>query len=361
MTNCLNDARLQAVADGEGTTSENEHVRSCDACGARVADTRAALRDFGRGLSELAVPERLRSRVLAATNPASTLRSGATTLRAAPSVRPRPAWVLAGGAVAAGVIGLLFVVLPSVDSGTRLNAAEILGRSLQTLEGQGIERLEYELSLDIPGVSIERGTYRIEQLIDHGTGRWRFARFSPDGTLLNGVTENPATGIREALIALDGRAFRFRFVVPPGEQVQLWTLQRRYAESMIRLVQASASQVVTQQDDGDLERYVVQLPAPAASLPESTSALFDLVRARVVVDAADFHIVEFSAGGTLMGEPLSIGYRLLERVVAKDASGLDFELPRDDREVIELQSEGTRHVPGDILTLLLHEVVRLKG
>jgi len=357
MSSCLNDARVQAVADGEGTAREIEHVRTCESCNAQVEKASDAMRDFGRMMAAVSVPTTVRSRVAVAAGREKTERGGATTLRGVRPFRPRPAWVFAGGAVAAIVVALLFVVLPSVDPGTRLNAAEILDRSLQTLAVRGTERLEYELSLQAPSaITVESGTYRIEQVIDHESGRWRFARFSNDGTLLNGIREEPATGLRELVIRHDGRVFRFRFAVAADERVPLWDVQRRYAEAMIRLVQASAGQVVSEEVVGNWKRYVVELGETQAA---TASPLFDLAHARVVVDASDFHIVEFSARGALMGEEISIGYRLIQRSVsASPPPASDFELPGHDQNGIELQADGTRHAPFDLLSLLLREVAR---
>lgn len=354
MSTCLNDARLQAVADGEGSEAEMEHARTCSACAVRVADARDTVGDFKHLMSELRVPPMLGARVATAVG-----RRGATTLRAAPPPsRVRPAWVFAGGAVAAA-IALLFVVFPSVDPGTRLNAAEILNRSLQTLTGHGVERLEYELSIDVPAaVLIESGTYRIDQLIDHDSGRWRFARFAADGTLLNGISEDPARGLREIVVRLDGRSYRFRFSLDADERVPIWNTQRRYAEMMIRLVQASAGHVVTERQDGDEKQYVVELSEAATS---AGAMPFDLGHARVVVDAADFHIVEFTASGVVMGDPVSIGYRLIQRVVAASMTpASEFDLPHDAAAAaaIELEGDGTRHIPEDVFGLLLREIAR---
>ncbi len=358
MSNCLNDARLQAVVDGEGASAEIDHVRSCDACARRMAAARAGLRDFEQMMSAVRVPEMLGSRVVAAVGQQSRQPQGATTLRNTPrSFALRPAWVFAGGAVAAAVLALLFVVLPSVDSSTRLSAAEILDRSLNTLAGQGVEALKYELTIDAPAaVAFQSGSYSIEQLIDHDTGRWKFARFAPDGTLLNGINENPAAGTREIFLRLDGHAYRFRLTLSADEHVRLWDVQRRWAESMIRLVQGSTSNVVTSMDDGDRKHYVVELPE---AVPTGGSALFDLSRARVVIDTTDFHIVEFTATGVVMGESVSIGFRLLERTVAATPRPeSEFELPRDEVPTIELHGEGTKDVPRDLLALLLREVAR---
>lgn len=102
------------------------------------------------------------------------------------------------------------------------------------------------------------------------------------------MSEDPAAGIREIVIRHEGITFRMRFAVDDAQRVPLWSLQRRFAEAMIRLGQASSSHIVT--------------------------------------------------------------YRQIQRTITGDA---DFTLPRGDGPFIELQGGGTRHVPADVMTLLL--------
>jgi hypothetical protein len=361
---CLNEAQIQAVADDEATESHREHVRGCSICSARVSEARAAVKQFAQALSQLPVPPALGWRVRTAT-PAADGRAGATTLRAQLPAARRPAWLFAGAAAAAAVLAWLFIVFPSVDPGTNLRAAEILDRSLQALTRHGVERLEYELTIETSGqapldarsaLTSGADQYRIDQLIDHDTGRWRLARFAPDGTLLNGIAENPATGTREAVLRLDGRTFRFEFAIEDADRVALWNEQRRYAESMIRLVQASGAHVVREETVADERRYVVELPDAGR---DAASPLFDLQHARVVVDANDYHIVEFAAGGAALGEELSIRYRLIQRIVGASLEPASaFALVGADDEVIERRGKGTRDIPGDMLSLLLRELGR---
>ena len=342
MDTCLTESERQAVADGEGSPAHVDHVRICPACSERVTDARAAIADFSRGLAAVEGADR---------------RGGATTLRRQPRARSsRSTWALASGAAAAAVV-LMFVLFPSIDPTPRLNASEILDRSLQTLTATGTERLVYELSVELPGASpIENGTFRIEQVIDHQTGRWRFSRYTADGVLLNGIAEDPSRQQRETLVRLDDRQFRFRFGITPEQQVKLWDWQRRIAETMIRLVQASGAHVIT--DDGaDGQRYIVELPETAAA---QASPLFDLNRARIVIDASDFHVVEFTASGSAMNAPVSVGYLLLTRTVAGSLPSSEFELPRDGVATIELSGEGTAHVPHDVINVLLREIMRLQ-
>src|SRR5919109_1997968 len=196
---CLNESSIQAVADGEATATEVEHVQSCEMCRRRVNETRHEMREFAREMSAVSTP-RLKLR-----------RGGSTTLRP-DAVRPRkPAWIFVGVASAA-VILALFVVFPAIDQRGRLNASEILNRSLATLSGDGVELLKYHLTIDAPRMApAETGEAVIEQLIDHESGRWRFTRFAADGSLLSGIAEDPAAAAREVFIREGGRSFRLSF------------------------------------------------------------------------------------------------------------------------------------------------------
>ena len=80
-------------------------------------------------------------------------RAGATTLRDV-SRRPKPvgAWLTAG-AIAAAVVIVMFL-MPAIDAPRALSAAEILGRSLETMRpSSGIERLKYDLTLELPSIA----------------------------------------------------------------------------------------------------------------------------------------------------------------------------------------------------------------
>jgi hypothetical protein len=347
---CLSDARIQAAADGEATAAEVEHAQSCASCRGRVNDTRGEMREFAREMSAIAVPP------LRPPRPSTTLGAGtgATTLRPAPAyVRRQPAWIFAGAAAAA-VILALFVVFPAFDTRGQLNASEILNRSLATLSRSGVEMLKYRLSINAPRIAAEEtGDFLIEQLIDHDSGRWRFTRFAADGSLLSGIAENPAANLREVFVRDAGRSFHFSFQLSQGDQMPLWDLQRRYAEALIRIVQASGARADLTTNANGEQQYVVELP-PAAGA--AASPIFDLQRARLVIDSQDFHVVEFSAAGSAVGDSVSVGFRLIERSVWGSAPGdVTFELPQD-AGAIELSGEATKHIPHDIFQLLLRAV-----
>ena len=360
MSTCLDDVRLQAVADDEAPEADRAHVQACAGCRERVREIRRSEERFAGHLAAIPVPPDLGARVTAVARPPAG-RRGATTLRPpAPAWRPRPAWALAGTAVGAAVAIIVFVVLPSVDPGTRLGAAEILDRSIQALGASGTERLEYELSVAGPAsMPVERGSYRIEQVIDHESGRYRLARFAPDGTLENGIAEDPVAGTREAFVRHQGQAYRFRFAVEPGAHVELWQLQRRYAEWTLQLLRAGG-QAVSLETGAAGAHYVVELP-PAAG-PAPAGGLFDVSHARAVVDAADYHLVELSVTGIAMGEPVSIDYRLIGRDVRApgNVDPAELALPDDGEQTIELEGPGSRQPAGDIMALLLREVARTR-
>lgn len=340
---CLNETSIQAVADGEATAAEVEHAQSCEMCRQRVNERRHEMREFVREMSALATPP-LRMR-----RPAS---AGATTLRPDAVPARKPAWIFAAAA-AAVVILALFVVFPAIDQRGRLNASEILNRSLATLSGDGVELLKYQLTIDAPRMApSETGDVLIEQLIDHESGRWRFTRFATDGSLLSGIAEDPAAATREVFIREAGRSFRFSFYLGHGNQMPLWDLQRRYAEALIRIVQASGAHADVITNASGERQYVVELPAASGT----GSPIVDVQRARLVIDSQDFHVVEFSAAGSAFGDGLSIGYRLIERTVWPSAPpDVTFELPQV-ASAIELRGEATPHIPHDVFQLLLRAV-----
>jgi hypothetical protein len=343
---CLNEARIQAVADGEATAAEVEHVQWCSQCRARVTETEDDLRAFAKEMSAIEVP---RVRAIAG---APAPRAGATTLRpVSVSARRQPAWIFAGAAAAA-VILALFVVFPSFDEGTRLNASEILDRSLATLSRSGVELMKYQLSINAPRMAPESGDFLIEQLIDHQGGRWRFSRFGSDGSLLSGIAEDPAAGRRDVFVREGGRSYRMTFQLADADRMPLWDLQRRYAEALIRIVQASGARADLQTDANGLQQYVIELPGGAVS---GTAPIFDLHRARVVIDSTDFHVVEFSAGGSAVGDAVSIDYRLIERNVWDTQPDVNFELPQDPNAVV-LTGQATPNIPHDIFKLVLSAV-----
>jgi hypothetical protein len=372
MSTCLNDARIRACADNEATDTERQHVDGCADCRARVEVARRAIEDFGALVSSVPVPVSLAKGV------ASTLRIGdevrpshrygATTLRDV----PRRSWWsqlwMPAAAAAAAVLVFLFV-MPAVDAPRELSAAEVLDRSLQTMRSSsGTELVEYDLTLQAPGVvafadkditSLRNGTYRIVQLIDHDAGgRYRMSRHAPDGTLLGAISEDPAAGRRSVLVRVDGQPFAFEFAVNPSHFTSLRALQQQHLEMGIRVLQSIAGQMVTEVDHGAQKRYVVELPQ---AIGPSAAGLWQLDRARIVVDGADFEIIEAAASGSYLGEAFGLSLRLHRREL-RPASAVqpeEFDLPRDPA-ALRIEAAGTDDLTRDILLSALRELARAR-
>ncbi len=359
MSRCLNDARIQAAADGEATAIERQHLDGCAECGARAGAARRAVDELAAMASRVSVPANLGDRLerALATDHA---RAGATTLRDLPTSPWGARLWLTAGVVGAAVLAVVFLV-PPLDAPRTLSAAQILDRSLQTMSpASGTELREFDLDLRLPRIVAKHaGTYRIEQLVDHDApGRYRLVRYSPDGTVLDAISEEPAAGRRTAAVRLDGQTFVFRFTTDPGHALGLRELERTHVEAMIRLLQAAAGQTVREVDTDRGRRYVVELPQVADS---SASGFWELSGARVVIDAMDFQLLELTAAGSYMSEPFSVSFRLRRRNVRPSAevSPDQFQIPLD-ADAIVIEGPGTDDVGQDVLASALRELVRSK-
>ncbi|MGH9329908.1 MAG: hypothetical protein ACRD09_05645 [Vicinamibacterales bacterium] len=362
MSKCLSDARIRAAADDEAKEFERQHLEACGECRARLSAARRASEEFTTMAASVAVPAALRDGVERALTrrEGSIDRAGATTLRDVSAPRWNARLWLTAGVVAVPVLVIIFIVaLPPLDAPRALSAAQILDRSLQTLSpASGTELRDFDLELQLPRIaSVQNGTYRIEQLVDHDTpGRYRLVRYAPDGTLLAAIGEEPAAGRRIAIVRVDDQLFAFRFTIDPGRTLGLRDLERHHVEAMIRVLQAAAGQTVREVDAGGGKRYLVELPQVADA---GASGLWELSRARVVVDAADFQILELAAAGSYMGESFSVSFRLRRRHVRPSA-----EVPPDQFEVpnvaeaISIEGAGTDDLAHDLLVSALRELAR---
>jgi hypothetical protein len=325
-----------------------------------VTAAEAAIREFGAMASRVGTPAGLAGRVqraLAADLP----RAGATTLRDLPVRRwgGGRLWATAG-LVGAAVLAVVFF-LPPLDAPRTLSAAQILDRSLQTMTPtSGTELREFDLDLRLPRIAAAyTGAYRIEQLVDHDTpGRYRLVRYSPDGTILDAVSEEPAAGRRTAVVRVDGRTFAFRFAIDPRQTLGFRELERHHVEAMIRVLQAAAGQTVQEIDTSEGRRYVVELPQVADA---GASGLWELSRARVVIDAGSFEVLELTAAGSYMREPFSVAFHLRHRTVRPSAEVTpdQFEIPLDADAVV-IDGRGTDDMGHDLLASALGELVRAR-
>ena len=263
MSRCLNEARIRAAADGEATEIEQRHVEGCAECSARVTAADGAGREFAAMVSQVEPPANLTTRVaraLAADHP----RAGATTLRDFPSPRWGGRVLATAGLVAAAVLAVVFL-LPPLDAPRTLSAAQILDRSLRTMTpASGTERREFDLELRLPRVVANHaGTYRIEQLVDHDApGRYRIVRYSPDGTVLSAISEEPAEGRRTAVVR---RRTDVRLSIHDRSRPATWPARARTGPRRSSDPPAAGGSRPDghEVDTGRGRRYVVELPQVA--------------------------------------------------------------------------------------------------
>ena len=103
---------------------------------------------------------------------------------------------------------LVYGVLPQFGAPTTLSANEVLMRSLQTLSsGQGVEMLEYEVTMD----GMTGGPVVIRQVIDRDNPhRYKVASYHSDGTIASAVSQDPTTQRRSQLFRVDGTNYIVR-------------------------------------------------------------------------------------------------------------------------------------------------------
>jgi hypothetical protein len=302
------------------------------------------------------VPATVETRLRAAVASRGQVR-GATALRgSAPRSSWQPAAWLSAVATAAVVALIVFLVLPRFGAPTNLSAAQILGRSLQTMSAaRGVELLEYDLS--IGGVS--GGPYRIQHLIDREhPGRYRFVNYGPDGVPESAISQDPFSGRRSELIRVDGRNYIIRspsrdalFSLPQMMQAQI--------ETVIVMMQATADQKLTVLDGPAGRHYLIEMPPVT---PKDGAGTFDLYQARALIDARDFRIREFAASGTLLKQPYSVTFKLTRELLRQpaDVAPAEFEIPAGSGDVV-LEGEGANDPFSDVLVTVLRELGRVKG
>jgi hypothetical protein len=348
---CLTDLEVHAVVDDEANEASRQHVTTCARCQSRVDDRRRQLRDITAAVNALGdVPPQLEHRVRTSIASGRAVR-GSTALRErAPSLWQRAGW-MSVAATAAVVALVVFVVLPRFGSPTRLSAAQVLERSLQTLAtGSGVESLDYELTID--GVS--GGPFRIKHLIDRANpNHYRVASYGADGLLRTAISQDPARQQRTQVIQVDGRNYFVKIAGIREPVLSLPQMAQALVESIIRMMQATSDPTLTTQDTPSGRQYIVETPTVAS---HDAAATLDLYHARTVISAEDFRIHEFQGSGTLLRQPFSVSFRLLEQTVVP-AANANFSLePGPDDVAIE----GT---PGDgpieeLLTAIVREAGR---
>jgi hypothetical protein len=360
---CLTDAQIQAIVDGEDAPSLGEHAAACARCSSRIRErdraTTAIVNSFA---TDVDIPPHLGRRVEAALAGATT--GGATRLRAGTgrSSRRRAFWS-AGVAVAATIVAIFFVA-PVIREPATVSASEILAASASRLAesaASGIEILEYELVLD--GVPRElmpdqaNGTYRVKQVIDHDTkGRFRFTSYAADGQLITSIAQDPANGKRVLLVRLEGQPYRFEFTLPAKAPLSLPEMERLHMQASISMMQASGDQHLQVLETPAGRMYRIEVPKVTS---ETTSAVWDLTEARVLIDADDYRIVELAVKGSFLKQPYSVSFRLLDRAIKTqgEVPAEEFDAPVEPG-ALTLQGEGTAVPARDALIVALRELAR---
>lgn len=362
---CLNDSQIQAVADREAAPNLVAHADGCTRCAARVRDFRQRAATLESALAEpAAVPPEVAARVRSAIRDGAA--RGATRLRPAPAASPfwrRAGWSTA--AVVAGAIVAFVFVIPAIRGPETVSAAGILAESasrLSQVPQSGVELREYELALDGMPRELMRehadGVYRIRQAIDHGKpGRFRFASYTPDGRLLTSIAQDPVTRNRVSLLRVDDQYYRFEFIIPATDVPSLPELERLHMEASIAMIRASGQQMLQETTVAGRKQYLIEVPQVSAP---NQQAVWDLTRARVLVDAEDYRITELQVSGTFLRQPYSVSYKLINRVVAASISPDQFEVSPQPGEIV-IAGGGTANPAGDMLMGALRELARVKA
>ena len=363
---CLNDVQVQAVVDGEAAHDVRQHAAACPRCSGRVRDRETLTASIGQAMNiAVSVPPALARRVEQALTDGST--QGATRLR---NNRPqrllwrRAAW--SGAAVATATLVAIVFVAPVIRGPATVSAAEILAKSVSRLTERvtdGVEYLEYELTLD--GVPREMmpdhvdGSYRVRQVIDHTTaGRYLVAAYDASGALTTLVAQDPASRRRTMLVRLNQQPFRFEFTLPEHMMLSPPEIQRLHMEASVAMMQVGGDQRLQVIESSTGRQYRIEVPRLTAVTP---NAVWDLTEAQVVVDANDYHIVEFAVKGTFLKQPYSVSYRLISRAIAARVSvdAAEFEVPHDPG-AIAIEGEGSAIPARDVAVVALRELARAK-
>jgi hypothetical protein len=376
---CLNDSQIQAVADHEAAQDAVAHAESCRRCGERVVEFARRASRLERVVATPAVmPANLAARVRETIDGRAHIRHGessrgyggqargATRLRYEPDARPfwlRAGWSTAA-VVAAAIVAFVFII-PAIRGPETVSAAGILAESanrLSQVPQTGVELREYQLALDGIPRELTRdhpdGMYFIRQTIDHGRpGRFRFTSYIADGRLLSSLAQDPVTRNRVSLMRVDDRYYRFEFVIPPNDVPSLPEIERLHMEASIKMMQASGQHVLQESVHDGRKQYLVEVPQVSSA---NAGAVWDLTHARVLVDAEDFRVSEFSASGTFLRQPYTISYKMLTRSVVSSVDPAAFEVPHQAGEVL-ISGEGTANPAGDALIGALRELAKVKA
>jgi hypothetical protein len=387
---CLNDIRIQGLADGEADPQGAAHAAACGRCGERLRDRRALMASIARALDvPAAMPAPLAREVEESLRlPSTALRPGTaeaarseTTRAGATRLRGKRAsfggsgfrlqadgarrWIFSGLAVAAATLVAVLFLVPSIRrSDATVSASEILARSASQLSktaASGVEILDYELVLD--GVPKEvlpdqvDGTYIVRQAIDRSVpGRFRFASYTQDGRMLTSIAEDPVRKRRVMAFTSEGQPYRFEVTLPQKSNMSLPEMQQLHMQASMALMQASGNQMLETIHGANGTLYRIEVPRVSAP---GSNPVWDLHEARVLVDAQDYRIREFAVRGTFLRQAYSLSYRLIAHDVLGGAGQESFEVPHQDGEIV-ITGEGSTVPSHDVVALALRDLTKLK-
>jgi hypothetical protein len=377
---CLNDIHIQALADGEAAPEAARHAAGCARCGERVRERielMGAIRhaidvpvDVPRGLAD-GVDGIFRLKAEATGNHAEatgTLK-GATRLRTSRGLRLHAEgngrWIYGLGVAAATVVAVLFIAPLLKSPVATVSASEILAKSATQLTAavsSGVEVLEYELVLE--GVTKDMlpdqvdGTYKVWQAIDHNVpGRFRFASFTPDGRMLTSIAEDPVRRRRVMAFSVEGQPYRFDVTLPAAAaNMSLPEMQRLHMQASITMMQASGNQLLETIDGPGGKHYRIEVPRVTGP---GTNPVWDLIEARVLIDATDYRVTEFAVRGSFLKQPYSMSYKLISHVIAASVQPDAFVVPSQAGALVS-DGDGTRLPTHVVVVLALRELTKLK-
>lgn len=364
--NHLTDTDLQLLADDEGTASLRAHVDACAACRAKLDERRYTMTRLASvaGSDDLS-PElisRVRTAVRSAEHSAGPAR-GATVLRPERSLSRRPVWATALAVAAAAAI-IVFVVLPRVDAPTTLSASQIIDRSLERMTGgTGIEQLEYELVMASQyrrGAGLSEGPFRVVQVFDRtDPARFTFQQFDRDGVLVAATAQDPSRSRRTEMTRVDGRDYIIHVTSLPGPLVSIPALLQSQGEAMLRMMQINADPNLQTIETPSGPAYVIEMPPFQGSATPAAVPL-DVYRARAVIDARDFRVLEFATAGTLLGQPFDVSFKLLTQEINGGSLPPDAWEIQEDADDVVIEGEGKGEFT-DSMSVVLRELGKTRG
>ncbi len=390
MTKCLTDTELQAVADNEADATARAHAAECTTCRTRVDEISRELQMLGGlvdRLPEASAGLERRVRIAVATQGGS---GGATTMRQGSANRVsgggwrRRAWT-SGLAAAALVVLAVFVIWPSVTRESRLSAAEILGRSLQTFSAtRGVEKFVYQVQLEgigagamLPNVTGGQSepngqdqTMLIQQVIDHDhAGRYRVTCYDANHIVRSMLAQDSAEGLRTGRFRVDDKTYYFKFTASPDRPssqplIALPDLQRAHLRALVSVMQSTSDQKLSTQQDVDGSYYAIQIPqvsadATASAADGSGSApMFDLSEARALIHTGDFHLKELDARGTFFGQPFHLAFTLVQHDITGGPVDASMFAVTPQPSDIVLEGEATNDPGGDVILAALRALAK---